>query len=56
MPAQAAPPAAPVAEPSLKSALEQVAVRPETSATEQHPEVPAPGIQPGSGTPPDQQR
>ena len=56
MPAPAAPIAAPVAEPSLKSALEQVAVRPETNETGQHPEVPAPGIQPGSGTPPDQQR
>jgi hypothetical protein len=56
MPAPAAPTAAPVAEPSLKSALEQVAVRPETNETGQHPEVPAPGIQPGSGTPPDQQR
>ena len=47
MPAPAAPP---VAEPSLKSALEQVAVRPESNETGQHPEVPAPGIQPGSGT------
>lgn len=54
MPASAAPTAAPVAESILKSAPEQVAVHPET--TEPHPEVPAPGIQPGSGTPPDQQR
>ena len=55
-PMPAVPTAAPVAESTLKSAPEQVAVHPETNATEQHPEVPAPGIQPGSGTPPDQQR
>lgn len=56
MPASAAPTAAPVVESPSKSAPEQVAVHPEPNPAEQHPEVPAPGIQPGSGTPPDQQR
>lgn len=56
--AAAAPTAAPIAESTLKSAPEPVIVYPETTADEQHPDIPAPGIQPESGTPlsPDQPR
>ncbi|MBS0528046.1 MAG: hypothetical protein JSS22_01465 [Proteobacteria bacterium] len=52
-PAPAVPTAAPVAESILKSAPEPVIVHPEPSASEQHPEIPAPGIQPGTLPPPD---
>jgi hypothetical protein len=56
--ASAAPTAAPIAESIPKSAPEPVIVYPETIADEQHPDIPAPGIQPESGTPlsPDQPR
>ena len=49
-PAPAVPTAAPVAESILKSAPEPVIVHLETTAGEQHPDIPTPDIQPGSGT------
>lgn len=57
-PAPAVATAAPMAESIPKSAPEPVIVHPETTADEQQPDIPAPGIQPGSGTPvsPDQPR
>ena len=42
------PTAAPIAESILKSAPEPVIVHPETTAGEQHPDIPAPDIQPGT--------
>ena len=53
-PAVAVPSAAPVAESILKSAPEPVIVHPEAASATPHPEVPAPDIQPSSGTSPDQ--
>lgn len=50
-PAPAVPTAAPVAESILKSAPEPVIVHLETTAGEQHPDIPTPDIQPGGGTP-----
>ncbi|MEO6946152.1 MAG: hypothetical protein ABI146_07790 [Nitrobacter sp.] len=50
-PVPAVPTAAPVAESILKSAPEPVIVHLETTAGEQHPDIPTPDIQPGGGTP-----
>lgn len=44
-----APTAAPVAASILQSKPEPVIVRPDTISSEPHPEIQAPGIQPGSG-------
>ncbi|MEH6951526.1 hypothetical protein V4R08_09290 [Nitrobacter sp. NHB1] len=57
-PAPAVATAAPMAESIPKSVPEPVIVHPETTADEQQPDIPAPDIQPGSGTPvsPDQPR
>jgi hypothetical protein len=55
-PAPAVPTAAPMAESIPKSAPEPVIVHPETTADEQQPDIPAPGIQPDSGTSSDQTR
>jgi hypothetical protein len=49
-PVPAVPTAAPVAESILKSAPDPVIVHPEPGAGEHHPEISAPGIQPGNGT------
>ncbi|GAB1717233.1 MAG: hypothetical protein NTAFB05_22750 [Nitrobacter sp.] len=50
-PVSGVPTAASVAEPVLKIAPEPVIVRLETTANEQHPNVPASDIQPGGGAP-----
>ncbi|ABE61514.1 conserved hypothetical protein [Nitrobacter hamburgensis X14] len=55
-PAPAVPTAVPMAESIPKSAPEPVIVHPETTADEQQPDIPAPGIQPGGVTSSDQPR
>lgn len=50
-PAPAVPTVAPMAESIPKSAPESVIVHPEATADEQQPDIPAPGIRPGGGTP-----